>query len=298
MSPASPRTRSVPGRASPIDSGRVGSEPSVPHPHQDSAVGLAHGLFGSLVVLPAAELSARASSVGRLIRCGPDLDRSHLNSSGKPDETTIGLDAGRTSATVVAPGTSVRLRLWLNSDSLPQRRGISGVAVEARPSTALDGTRPTPLTRPTFVLGGGGRYRSRLHHPPGIDRRRTPVRWTAIVRSRCPARLGWRDPDGHRWRRLEPRATDLRCRRRSRCHPTTTWTRCRSSRPSPLPQRLLRHPMVDHQRQARSGRSDDHGGRRRPGQGAPGQCERHRAPHASARLPTTDSAAQRHSRER
>lgn len=117
------------------------------HTHQESVVGVAHGLFGTLVVLPAT--------------ASPGLDRTLLahtwSSSGKQDQTTIGLDAGLATSTVVTPGTAVRIRL-VNSDSLPQRWGVAGVAIRV---TAIDGTDvrgPTPLTRPTLVLGAGGRY--------------------------------------------------------------------------------------------------------------------------------------------
>ncbi len=117
------------------------------HTHQNSAVGVAHGLFGTLVVVPATGPSA--------------VDRTLIahtwSSPGEQDETTIGLDAGHTSGTVVAPGSLVRIRL-VNSDSLPQRWGVAGVPVRV---TAIDGTDvhgPTPLIRPTLVLGGGGRY--------------------------------------------------------------------------------------------------------------------------------------------
>ena len=125
------------------------------HTHQDSAVGVAHGLFGALVVLPAAGDAADGAGTR-----GSVLDRVLLahtwRAKGRPDVTTIGLEAGKAVGTVV-PGTAVRLRL-VNSDSLPQHWAIAGTDFAV---TAIDGTDvhgPTPLHGATLTLGGGGRY--------------------------------------------------------------------------------------------------------------------------------------------
>ena len=112
------------------------------HTHQSAALEVKRGLFGALVVEPAAKR-----------RAGLDLPVLAHHVQGRP--TLNGAD--ELTRRAVAPGTAVRLRLT-NTNSNRVRFAVSGTAFRV---AAIDGTdlhEPAPLADTALDLAAGGRY--------------------------------------------------------------------------------------------------------------------------------------------
>jgi FtsP/CotA-like multicopper oxidase with cupredoxin domain len=124
------------------------------HAHQASSSQVDRGLYGALVVLPAA-----APVVGPASSSG---DLTVLDHAWRPPGGFVAgaswLPGVHTERTVLAPGTAVRLRL-VNTDRVPHRYRLVGAAFRL---IAIDGTDiagPTPLDADrTLLLAAGGRY--------------------------------------------------------------------------------------------------------------------------------------------
>jgi FtsP/CotA-like multicopper oxidase with cupredoxin domain len=112
------------------------------HSHQDSTDEVARGLFGALVVEPPGPKA-------------PGVDEALVAHDADGTLAINGVDDVRHQA--VRPGTPVRLRL-VNTESTPQRFGVSGTPFRV---LAIDGTDlhgPQPLDGETLKLAAGGRY--------------------------------------------------------------------------------------------------------------------------------------------
>ena len=112
------------------------------HSHESGSKQVARGLFGALVIEPA----ARAGSGLDLAVVAHEFDRA---------ETLNGVDGLQRRR--VRPATPVRLRV-VNTDNNPKRFALAGTPFRV---VAIDGTdlnEPTPLERTALELAAGGRY--------------------------------------------------------------------------------------------------------------------------------------------
>lgn len=112
------------------------------HTHQRGREGIARGLYGALVVLPAdgppdgVDLALPFHTLGR---------------------TSILAGSDQVQREVARAGTPVRLRL-LNTDQQPRRFGLSGTAFRVVALDGVDLRGPTDVTEQALRIPAGGRY--------------------------------------------------------------------------------------------------------------------------------------------
>ena len=112
------------------------------HTHQHGREGIARGLYGALVVQPAAGPGVGVDLVLPFHTIGPAL---------------VLADTDRVRREVVPPGKSVRLRL-INTDQLPRRFALGGTAFRVVALDGVDLSGPTEVTNQALRVPAGGRY--------------------------------------------------------------------------------------------------------------------------------------------
>ena len=121
------------------------------HTHQHAREGIERGLYGTLVVQPAAVRPV-----------GVDLALP-FHTLGA---TAILAGSDQLRREVVAPGTPVRLRL-LNTDQQPRRFGLSGTAFRVVALDGMDLNNPTEMADRAIRIPAGGRSDIQFTMPSG-----------------------------------------------------------------------------------------------------------------------------------
>ena len=149
------------------------------HSHQVSDDEVRRGLFGALVVLPAAPLAAAVDTVVAV----------HTYHGRR----TVNGHAG-TSPLAAKPGELVRARL-INTDAGPIRAWVAGVDYRVVAVDGRDVSAPTPVGNAAVLLTAGGRIDvgSFSHHghaagAPALTRSTSMPRSRGSRRARAPTR--------------------------------------------------------------------------------------------------------------